>query len=38
MEEAQNASSSKNEARGMDIHLGVERSNFNGCGEEIDKE
>ena len=38
MEEAQNASSSKNEARGMDVHLGVEGSNSNGHGEEIDKE
>jgi hypothetical protein len=38
MEEAQNASSSENEARGMDAHLGVEGSNSNGHGEEIDKE
>jgi hypothetical protein len=38
MEEAQNASSSENEARGMDVHLGVEGSNSNGHGEEIDKE
>jgi hypothetical protein len=37
-EEAQNASSSKNEAKGMDVHLGVEGSNSNGHGEEIDKE
>jgi subtilase family serine protease len=38
MEEAQNASSSKNEARGMDVCLGIEGSNSNGHGEEIDKE
>ena len=38
MEEAHNASSSENEAKGMDVHLGVERSNSNGHGEEIDKE
>jgi hypothetical protein len=38
MEEAHNASSSENEARGMDVHLGVEGSNSNGHGEEIDKE
>jgi hypothetical protein len=38
MEEAHNASSSKNEAIGMDVHLGVEGSNSNGHGEEIDKE
>jgi hypothetical protein len=38
MEETQNASSSKNEAKGMDVHLGVEGSNSNGNGEEIDKE
>ena len=38
MEEAHNASSSKNEARGIDFHLGVEGSNSNGDGEEIDKE
>jgi hypothetical protein len=38
MEEAQNASSSENEAKGMDVHLGVEGSNSNGHGEEIDKE
>jgi len=38
MEEAQNVSSSKNEARGMDVHLGVEGSNSNGHGEEIDME
>jgi hypothetical protein len=36
--EAQNASSSENGARGMDIHVGVEGSNSNGNGEEIDKE
>jgi hypothetical protein len=38
MEEAQNASSSENDARGMDVHLGVEGLNSNGHGEEIDKE
>jgi hypothetical protein len=38
MEETQNASSSENEAKGMDVHLGVEGSNSNGHGEEIDKE
>ena len=38
MEEAWNASSSENEARGMDVHLGVEGSNSNGHGEEKDKE
>jgi acetyl-CoA carboxylase carboxyltransferase component len=38
MEEAQNAFSSENEAKGMDVHLGVEGSNSNGHGEEIDKE
>jgi hypothetical protein len=38
MEEAHNDSSSENEARGMDVHVGVEGSNSNGHGEEIDKE
>jgi hypothetical protein len=38
MEEAQDAYSSENEARGMDVHLGVEGTNSNGHGEEIDKE
>jgi hypothetical protein len=38
MEETQNASSSKNEAKGKDVHLGVEGSNSNGNREEIDKE
>ena len=38
MEEKHNSSSSKNEAKGMDVHLGVEGSNSNGHGEEIDKE
>jgi hypothetical protein len=38
MEEAQNDSSSENEAKGMDVHLGVEGSNSNGHGEEIDNE
>ena len=38
MEETQNASNLHNEAKGMDVHLGVEGSNSNGHGEEIDKE
>jgi hypothetical protein len=38
MEETHNASSSENEAKGMDVHLGVEWSNSNGHGEDIDKE
>jgi hypothetical protein len=38
MEETLNASSSENEAKGMDVHLGVEGSNSNGHGEKIDKE
>jgi hypothetical protein len=38
MEETWNNSSSENEAKGMDVHLGVEGSNSNGHGEEIDKE
>ena len=38
MEGAHNAFSSENEARGMDVHLGVDGSNSNGHGEEIDKE
>jgi hypothetical protein len=38
MEETQNASSLENEAKGMDVHLGVEGLNSNGHGEEIDKE
>ena len=38
MEEAQGPYNSENEVRGMDIHLGVEGSNSNGHGEEIDKE
>jgi hypothetical protein len=33
-----NSSSSENEAKGMDVHLGVEGTNSNGHGEEIDKE
>jgi hypothetical protein len=37
MEETPNAFSSENEAKGMDVHLGVEGSNSNGHGEEIDK-
>jgi hypothetical protein len=38
MERAQTASSSEDEEKGMDVHLGVEGSNSNGHGEEIDKE
>jgi hypothetical protein len=38
MEEARDAFNSDNEARGMDVHLGVEGSNSNGHGEEVDKE
>jgi hypothetical protein len=38
MEETQNASSSDNEVKGMDVHLGFEGLNSNGHGEEIDKE
>jgi hypothetical protein len=38
MEETHNASSSENQAKGMDVRLGVEGSNSNGHGEEIDKE
>jgi hypothetical protein len=38
MEEAQDAYSSENEVRGMDVHLGIEGTNSNGHGEEIDKE
>jgi hypothetical protein len=38
MEETQDAYSSENEARGRDAHLGVEGTNSNGHGEEIDKE
>jgi hypothetical protein len=38
MEEAWIASSSENEIGGMDIHLGVEGSNSNGHGKEMDKE
>jgi hypothetical protein len=38
MEEAHNASSSENEVKGMDVHLGVEESNSNGHGGEMDKE
>jgi hypothetical protein len=38
MERAWTASNSEDEAKGMDVHLGVEGSNSNGHGEEIDKE
>jgi hypothetical protein len=38
MEEAQNAYSSENEARGMNVHLGVEGSKSNGHGEDIYKD
>jgi hypothetical protein len=38
MKEAQTTSSSENEEKGMDVHLGVEGTKSNGHGEEIDKE
>jgi hypothetical protein len=38
MEEAQDAYSLEDEVRGMDVHLGVEGTNSNGHGEEIDKD
>jgi hypothetical protein len=38
MEEAHDAYSSEDEVRGMDVHLGIEGTNSNGHGEEIDKE
>jgi hypothetical protein len=38
MEETRIASSSEDEEKGMDVHFGVEGSNSNGHGEEIDKE
>ena len=38
MQKKQNASSSENEAKGLDAHLRFEGSNSNGHGEEIDKE
>jgi hypothetical protein len=38
MEEAHNDSSSENEVKGMDAHLGVEGSKSNGHGGEIYKE
>ena len=37
MEEAKNASSSENEVKGMDFHLGGEESNSNGQRGEMDK-
>jgi hypothetical protein len=36
MEEAHDAYSQEDEVRGMDVHLGIEGSNSNGHGEEID--
>jgi len=36
MEEAQDAYNLEDEVRGMDVHLGVEGTNSNGHGEEID--
>jgi len=38
MEEARDAYSQENEFRGMDVHLGVEGTNSNGHGKEIDKD
>ena len=38
MEEVQIASESENEREGRDVNLGVEGSNSNGHGREMDKE
>ena len=38
MEEVQIASNSENEREGSDVNLGVEGSNSNGHGKEMDKE
>jgi hypothetical protein len=38
MKETQNASISENDAKGMDVHLGVQGLKSNGHGEETDKE
>jgi hypothetical protein len=38
MEEAWDTYSLEDEVRGMDVHLGVEGTNSNGHGEEIDKD
>jgi hypothetical protein len=38
MEEAQDAYRSEDEVRGMDVHLGIQGTNSNGHGVEIDKE
>jgi hypothetical protein len=38
MGKAQSAYNLEKEVRGMDVHKGVEGSNSNGHGEEIDKE
>jgi hypothetical protein len=38
MEEEQISSSSEDEEKGIDVHLGVEGSNSNGHGEEIENE
>jgi hypothetical protein len=38
MEEEQDAYSLEDEVRGMDVHLGVEGTNSNVHGEEIDKD
>jgi hypothetical protein len=38
MEEAQTASNSEDEAKRMDVHMGIEGSNSNGHEEELDME
>ena len=38
MEEVQSASISEDEREGKDVNLGVEGTNSNGNGKEIDKE
>jgi hypothetical protein len=38
MDEAHDAYIQEDEVRGMDVHLGVEGTNSNGHGEEMDKD
>jgi hypothetical protein len=38
MEEARGASDLENEVKGVDVHLEVDESNFNGHEEEVDME
>jgi len=38
MEEAWGASDSENKVKGVDVHLEVDESNFNGHEEEVDRE